>query len=90
MAQKMGRTDLAEKYEERSGNWENLFKADQKSALNLTGSDSMSDWKDSGFTGFLQPKFLNKTWGYQDASLCSPMYNFTSVSGLDASHTDIC
>ena len=45
------------KYLARSNNWQNIFKPDQKSTIN--GSDT-------GFTGFFQPKYLNKTWGYQD------------------------
>lgn len=40
-----------------------MFKADQKSR---------------NFTGFLQPKYLNHTWGYQDPIFCSPLLNFTS------------
>lgn len=33
---------------------------------------------DSGFVGFLQPRYLNGTFGFQDPALCSPLYNFTS------------
>jgi putative alpha-1,2-mannosidase len=40
-----------------------MFKADQKSR---------------NYTGFLQPKYLNLTWGYQDPIFCSPLLNFTS------------
>lgn len=46
-----------------------MFKSDQKSSINGT---------DTGFTGFLQPKFLNHTWGFQDPIFCSPLLNFTS------------
>jgi len=49
------------KYLARSSNWQNLYKADQRSIVN--GSDS-------GFAGFLQPKYLNGTWGFQDPILC--------------------
>lgn len=47
----------------------NMWKADQTSSINGT---------DTGFTGFLMPKFLNGTWGYQDPIFCSPLMNFTS------------
>lgn len=47
-----------------------MYKADQNSSLN--GSDL------GGFTGFLQPRYLNLTWGFQDPAFCSPLYNFTS------------
>lgn len=50
------------------------YKEDQTSIVNLTESGLT----DSGFIGFLQPKYPNGTWGFQDPSLCSPLYNFTS------------
>ncbi|KAL1616821.1 hypothetical protein SLS54_008213 [Diplodia seriata] len=75
MAQKLGKTDDYEKYLERSNNWKNLFKEDEVSAFNTTPGGPKVD---SGFTGFLQVKYLNGTWGYQDPILCSSLYNFTS------------
>lgn len=69
MAKGLGKTADYEKYTRRSGNWKNMFKADQTSFINGT---------DTGFVGFLQPKFLNQTWGYQDPIFCSPLLNFTS------------
>ena len=61
----------ADKYIARSSNWQNLFKSDQTSVINDT---------DTGFTGFLQPKFLNGTWGYQDPIACSPLADFCSLT----------
>lgn len=58
-----------EKYQGRAENWKNMFKADQNSAINGT---------DTGFVGFLMPKYPNQTWGYQDPILCSPLLNLTS------------
>lgn len=58
-------------YLSRAGNWQNLFKADQKSFINGT---------DTGFTGFFQPKYLNQTWGYQDPIACSPLTDFCSLT----------
>lgn len=49
MAEKLGKVDDAEKYFGRAGNWENLFKKDQNSSINEV---------DTGFTGFLQPRFV--------------------------------
>ena len=51
-----------------------MYKADQTSAL-YTGFPNETD---TGFVGFLQPKYLNGTWGYQDPIFCSPLLNFTS------------
>ena len=71
MAKGLGKIADAEKYAKRSQNWQNIFKADQKSVIN--GSDS-------GFTGFFQPKYLNQTWGYQDPILCSPSLGGCSLT----------
>lgn len=69
MARHMGHPEDHGKYTERSRNWKHLFKANQYSAI---------DGEDTGFTGFLQPKFLNGSWAYQDPIFCSPLLNFTS------------
>lgn len=69
MAQKMGKTDDFNKYTNTSGYWKNMFKADQNSSINGV---------DTGFVGFLQPKYLNETWGFQDPIFCSPLLDFTS------------
>ena len=45
-----------------------MFKADQRSIANGV---------DSGFEGFLQPRYMNGTWGYQDPIYCSPLLDFT-------------
>lgn len=50
------------KYQARSGNWKNLFKADQESLI-------FGD--DTGFVGWFQPRYLNGTFGYQDPLYCS-------------------
>ncbi|TID14253.1 glycoside hydrolase family 92 protein [Venturia nashicola] len=63
MAKFTGRIADYEKYIGRSGNWKALYREDQ---MSLIGNES------TGFTGFLQPKYSNGTWGYQDPSFCSP------------------
>lgn len=57
-----GKETDVEKYEGRSGNWQNLFRSDQTSFINDTNT---------GFVGFFQPKYLNETWGHQDPIKCS-------------------
>jgi putative alpha-1,2-mannosidase len=69
VAKGLGNSGDYEKYLERSGYWKNMYKSDQVSYINATNT---------GFVGFLQPKYLNGTWGYQDPILCSPLLNFTS------------
>jgi predicted alpha-1,2-mannosidase len=59
------------KYLKRSMNWQNLFKADQKSSIKDV---------DTNFTGFFQPKYLNGSWGYQDPIACSPLADFCSLT----------
>jgi putative alpha-1,2-mannosidase len=51
-----------------------MYKADQTSAMN----PGLANETDTGFVGFLQPKYLNGTWGFQDPIFCSPLLNFTS------------
>ncbi|ROV93934.1 hypothetical protein VSDG_06259 [Cytospora chrysosperma] len=76
MAKGLNKTSDAEKFLNTSGYWANLFKADQTSSLNL--SQDSSPLVDSGFTGFLMPRYLNGTLGYQDPAFCSLMLEFTS------------
>lgn len=71
LAQGLGEADLYNKYIARSTNWRNLWKADQTSAIN--GSDT-------GFVGFFQPKYMNRTWGYQDPIACSSLGGFCSLT----------
>lgn len=78
MARGMGKTGDAEKYLERSGNWMNMFDPDSRSMLNVTGSPDPAALVDSSFQGFLQPRYTNGTFGYQDPAICTFLYNFTS------------
>lgn len=56
IARGMNRTGDAERFERASANWKNLFREDQGSWV---------QGRDTGFTGFFQPRYLNGTWGYQ-------------------------
>ncbi|KAF2192013.1 glycoside hydrolase family 92 protein [Zopfia rhizophila CBS 207.26] len=67
LAKEFGHLDDYHKYLGRSGNWINMYKADQTSFIN---------GKDTGFVGFLQPRYMNGTWGYQDPIYCSPLLEF--------------
>lgn len=69
LARELGHTADYQKYLSRSANWKNMFKPDQRSIINGT---------DTGFEGFLQPRYPNGTWGLQDPIFCSPLLNFTS------------
>ncbi|KAL9048914.1 MAG: hypothetical protein Q9162_007488, partial [Coniocarpon cinnabarinum] len=69
LAQALGNTADYEKYVNRSGYWKNMFNSEQISLINGT---------ETGFTGFLQPRYLNQTFGFQDPIFCSPLLNFTS------------
>ncbi|KAH8805349.1 glycoside hydrolase family 92 protein [Xylogone sp. PMI_703] len=62
IAKGLGKQGDVEKYTTRSGNWKNLFKSDQT---------SFSNGADTGFVGFFQPRYLNKTFGFQDPLKCS-------------------
>lgn len=61
-----GRGGDVEKYTTRSGNWKNLFKDDQTSSLNASSPT---------FEGFFQPRYLNRTFGFQDPLKCSNVDN---------------
>ncbi|KAK8089208.1 glycoside hydrolase family 92 protein [Apiospora hydei] len=69
VAQALGKQADYEKYLDRSGNWYNLWNQQQTSTINGT---------DTGFKGFLQPRYLNQSWAFQDPAFCSPLMNFTS------------
>jgi putative alpha-1,2-mannosidase len=68
LAREFGHEQDYLKYLERSGNWKNMFKPDQRSEINGV---------DTGFVGFLQPRYMNGSWGYQDPIFCSPLQEFT-------------
>lgn len=68
LARAFGQTDDAAKYLGRSGNWKNMFNPTQRSIVNGV---------DTGFEGFLQPRYMNGTFGYQDPIYCSPLLAFT-------------
>lgn len=59
------------RYAARSMNWRNLWRPDQRSAVR---------GRDSGFAGFLQPRYMNGTWGFQDPAACSPLAGFCSLT----------
>lgn len=70
MAKRMGRDADYKKYSARAENWKPLLKENQTSDL--------PDGENTGYVGFLEPKKLDGTWGYQDPTFCSPLNNFTS------------
>lgn len=62
IASGLGKQGDVEKYTTRAGNWKNLYKSDQT---------SFNNGVDTGFVGFFQPRYLNKTFGFQDPLKCS-------------------
>ncbi|KAF2757600.1 glycoside hydrolase family 92 protein [Pseudovirgaria hyperparasitica] len=72
-----GREADVQKYLGRSGNWQNLYKANQTS-MNFDGSDT-------GYTGFFQPRYLNGTFGFQDPLKCANTDSSGSVCSLQNS-----
>ncbi|TGJ79437.1 hypothetical protein E0Z10_g9324 [Xylaria hypoxylon] len=71
LAQGLGHTDLYNKYVARSTNWQNIWKEEQTSAIR---------GRDTGFTGFFQPKYQNGTFGFQDPIDCSALASFCSLT----------
>ncbi|PTB41731.1 uncharacterized protein TrAFT101_009655 [Trichoderma asperellum] len=86
MAQSLHKTADAEKYLKRSKNWKNMWNPNQNSYIYVTNPDGSTGYVDSGFYGFLQPRYLNGTFGYQDAMMCSPMYRFTDCYLVPTGH----
>lgn len=86
MAQSLHKTADAEKYLKRSKNWKNMWNPNQNSYIFVNNSDGSTGYVDSGFYGFLQPRYLNGTFGYQDAMMCSPMYRFTDCYLVPTGH----
>ncbi|KAK0721988.1 glycoside hydrolase family 92 protein [Lasiosphaeria miniovina] len=72
IAKGLGKTGDEEKYLGTSEHWKNLYKADQTSAW-WNGTDT-------GFVGFFEPRFLNKTWGFQNPLNCSNLDQFSVCS----------
>ncbi|KAF2022788.1 hypothetical protein EK21DRAFT_105614 [Setomelanomma holmii] len=68
LARALGHTADYNKYLSRSGNWKNMFNPTQTNIINGT---------DTGFVGFLQPRYMNGTFGHQDPIFCSPLLDFT-------------
>lgn len=63
LAKAFGKSDDYAKYTKRAMNWHNMFD-DKTTSL--------------GYTGFLQVRYSNGTWGYQDPQFCTPLMNFPS------------
>ena len=65
MAADLGSAADQTKYRQRAGYWKNLFDAQETSKL--------PNGVDTGFTGFMQPKNPDGTWGNQDPTICAPI-----------------
>lgn len=74
LADGLNKTGDVEKYIDSSGNWRNLYRPDQESYL-FNGVDT-------GFVGFFQPRWLNRTWGYENPLWCSTIDNTGTICSL--------
>lgn len=63
-----------------------MWNPNQNSYIYVNNSDGSTGYVDSGFYGFLQPRYLNGTFGYQDAMMCSPMYWFDGCYLVPTGH----
>ncbi|KAI1387827.1 glycoside hydrolase family 92 protein [Hypoxylon trugodes] len=70
MARGLGRKADEAKYLQRARNWRNLFNPEQEDRYR----DEEGNVQKTQFKGFLQPRFQNGTWRYQNTRLCSPAY----------------
>jgi hypothetical protein len=63
-----------------------MWNPNQNSFIYVTNPDGSTGYVDSGFYGFLQPKYLNGTFGYQDAMMCTPMFRFADCYLVPTGH----
>ncbi|KAI5919631.1 glycoside hydrolase family 92 protein [Camillea tinctor] len=70
MARGLGLQADASKYVARARNWRNLFNAEQADQYR----DGMGKVRSTEFRGFMQPRYRNGTWRYQNTRLCSPVH----------------
>ncbi|KAH8697079.1 glycosyl hydrolase family 92-domain-containing protein [Talaromyces proteolyticus] len=75
MANKPGKQEDCETYVNRSSNWKNMLRSDQNSTV---------QGFDTGFNGFLQPKYENGSWGERDPAMSSPTSSPNSCLFNDA------
>ncbi|KAJ8110418.1 hypothetical protein OPT61_g6734 [Boeremia exigua] len=64
LARALGHEEDAAKYLNRSGNWKNMYNPAQRSFVNGV---------DTGFQGFLQPRYMDGMFGVQEPIYCSPL-----------------
>lgn len=74
MAQTLGHKSDAEKYFNRSTNWQNLWNEEQEDIYRDPQEEIV--WSD--YLGFMQPRLLDGSWRYHNTRLCSPIHQFHS------------
>ncbi|KAI0376486.1 glycoside hydrolase family 92 protein [Hypomontagnella monticulosa] len=70
MARGLGHKADETKYLQRSRNWRNMFNPQQEDRYR----DEEGNVHKTQFKGFMQPRYRNGTWKYQNTRLCSPIY----------------
>ncbi|KAL1855199.1 hypothetical protein Daus18300_011200 [Diaporthe australafricana] len=75
LAKGLGKEDDHRKYMQRSGNWRNLWNADQGDVLVQSNRDFVDEEHvQSGFRGFLQQRAADGSWRHHDTRTCSPAH----------------
>jgi putative alpha-1,2-mannosidase len=78
LARQLGFKEDAVKYHNRSSNWKNIWNPKQKDLYH----DETNDLKSTKFVGFMQPRYMNGTWNYQNTRTCTPGHD-THLCYLD-------
>jgi putative alpha-1,2-mannosidase len=65
----LNRTKDAEKYMNRSTNWQNVWNPRMRDLY----TDDEGEIRATKFQGFPQPRYMNGTWKYQNTRTCSPI-----------------
>jgi putative alpha-1,2-mannosidase len=82
LARELGRPGDAKKYMKRSGNWKNLWNAEQRDLY----LDEHNDIKATHFKGFLQPRLVDGSFKYQNTRTCTRKHMPASCY-LDTAHS---
>ena len=79
LAQGLGHTADAAKYRRRGGNWRNYWNPDQRDVFKMPNGDGGGDVAaQTDFTGFMQPRLRNGSFGQRNTRACSPVQDMHS------------
>lgn len=86
MARGLGHTADADKYHARSGNWRNYWNATQADSFIIDDGHTL-DVVQSAFSGFMQPRRHDGSFGRQSTRTCSPLQEPDQCYYSTALHT---